>query len=204
MPDFDLSHAALIIVDFQNDFCPGGSLAVPQGDQIYPVVQELVDFFANHDRPIVFTRDYHPVNHISFVKRGGPWPAHCVQGTSGFEFFPQLRIPKTAAHFFKGYLENVDAYSGFEGRLAAEGTITELTLESWLLSHDIQQVYIAGLAADYCVKATALDATLAGFGTTVITNGIKGVNVLPLDSDKALNAMKKHGVNLMEWPVQHG
>ncbi len=199
-----LSQTALIVVDFQNDFCPGGSLAVPQGDEIYPVVQDLINDFQDHDRPIVLTRDYHPFNHVSFKKRGGPWPDHCVQGTQGAEFFPQLRVPPSAAHFLKGYLEDVDAYSGFEGRLAANGSITEVTLASWLGSHDVKRLYITGLATDYCVKATAMDATSAGFDTTVITNGIKGVNVSPHDSDQALHEMQERGVHLMEWPISHG
>ncbi|MCL4495925.1 MAG: nicotinamidase [Firmicutes bacterium] len=202
--NLDLSFTALIVVDFQNDFCPGGTLAVSEGDQIYPVVQDLVNEFEDRHRPIVFTRDYHPSNHISFVNRGGPWPPHCVQGTYGFEFFPKLRIPDNAAHFFKGYLKDADAYSGFEGCLATNGTITGITLESWLHSQNVHQVYITGLATDYCVKATAIDATRAGFDTIVITNGVKGVNVSPHDSERALNDMKQAGACLLEWPARHG
>ncbi|SMC02138.1 nicotinamidase/pyrazinamidase [Sulfobacillus thermosulfidooxidans DSM 9293] len=200
----DLSQSALIVVDFQNDFCPGGALAVPEGDLIYPVVQDLIDRFEEAGRPIIFTRDFHPQNHISFVSQGGPWPAHCVQNSLGFEFYPRLRIPQNAVHFYKGYLDNVDAYSGFEGRLVEAGRITETTLESWLKAHNVKTVFIVGLATDYCVRATTLDALHAEFQTIVVSNGIKGVNVQPDDSDKAIHDMQGEGAVFLEWPVKNG
>ncbi len=204
MTHVDLSDSALIVVDFQNDFCPGGALAVPHGDHIYPVVQNLIDRFHNAGCLTVFTRDYHPPHHISFVSQGGPWPPHCVQGTPGFEFFPQLKIPPDASHFFKGFQEHVDAYSGFEGHLVADGHITQLSLAPWLRQHDIQTVYIAGLATDYCVRATTLDAIQANFETIVVINAIKGVNVHPRDSENALDEMKTQGAHFIEWAEDDG
>lgn len=191
-------QSALIIVDLQNDFCPGGSLAVPDADAIVPVVRILLDTFLQHRRPIAFTRDHHPANHISFVSRGGPWPPHCVPGTPGFDFHPKVPVPAEAAHFFKGWDPDRDAYSGFEGTLVGPGgELTGLGLADWLRQNQVTTVYVAGLATDYCVRATVLDALAAGFSTFVVTDAVRGVNLSPGDSDRALADMAEKGARLV-------
>lgn len=192
--------AALIVVDFQNDFCPGGTLAVPQGDEILPVIQGLIDQFTQSGRPVAMTQDFHPPHHVSFREQGGPWPPHCVQGTAGCALHPDLKVPMTAAHFYKGFSERTDAYSGFEGRLVNQQQgITDTDLESWLRGQGADTVYIAGLATDYCVRATALDALARSFDTRVISNAVRGVNVSGGDSDRALTELKKAGARVEPW-----
>jgi len=185
---------ALIIVDLQNDFCPGGSLAVPRGDDIIPAVNDWIARIEAAGQRIVFTRDAHPANHISFQARGGPWPPHCVPGTPGFEFHPALYIPSDAVIFHKGFDPDQDAYSGFEGVLVdSAGHYTDLGLAEWLRQHDVTTVYVAGLATDYCVRATVLDALREGFSTRVIRAAIRGVDVTAGDSDRAIREMQEKG-----------
>jgi nicotinamidase/pyrazinamidase len=188
---------ALIVVDVQNDFCPGGSLAVPEGDRVIAVIQPWIDQFAQNEQPVVFTQDAHPPNHISFKDRGGPWPPHCVVGTHGFRLHPALRVPESAQFFHKGYLPDRDAYSGFEGVwVRPDGSRSETRLADWLRAQGVNTVYIAGLATDYCVRATALNALAAGFDTYVIRDGVRGVDVAPGDSDRALQEMVDKGAKL--------
>jgi nicotinamidase/pyrazinamidase len=174
---------ALIVVDVQRDFCPGGALAVADGEKIIPKVNELVRAFESAGLPIFFTRDWHPRDHVSFKVRGGPWSPHCVQGTPGAGFHPSLEIPADAVVVDKGTLQGEDAYSGFQG--------TDLARK--LHGLDVKQIYVAGLATDYCVKNTVLDGTAQGFETYVITDCVKGVNLKPTDSATALKAMDSHG-----------
>ncbi|AEJ39671.1 Nicotinamidase [Sulfobacillus acidophilus TPY] len=189
---------ALIIVDLQNDFCPGGSLAVPQGDAIIPTVNAWIARMQNAGQPIVLTRDAHPANHISFQARGGPWPPHCVPGTPGFAFHPNLHIPADAAIFDKGFHPDRDAYSGFEGVLVdASGQHSSIGLAQWLRQHDVTTIYVAGLATDYCVRATVLDALREGFATYVIQQGIRGVDITPGDSARALTEMQEKGARML-------
>jgi len=174
---------ALIVVDIQRDFCPGGALPVTGGDKIIPAVNQLIRAFGNAGLPIFFTRDWHPRNHVSFRSSGGPWPPHCVQNTPGASFHPSLAVPADAEVVDKGTLQGEDAYSGFQG--------TDLAHEL----HDlhVKEIYVAGLATDYCVKNTVLDGEAKGFETYVIADCVKGVNLKRTDSANALRTMLSRG-----------
>ncbi|MCS7234572.1 MAG: nicotinamidase [Armatimonadetes bacterium] len=160
-----MQRAALIVVDVQNDFCPGGALAVPEGDRIVPLVNSLAQAFARAGRPVVATQDWHPPDHVSFRDRGGPWPPHCVQGTSGADLHPQLRREPITHIVRKAYRPDQEAYSGFQGTGLAE----------LLRGLGVEEVYVCGLATDYCVHATALDAARAGFRTVVVEDATRPV-----------------------------
>lgn len=182
---------ALIIVDVQIDFCPGGALPVPEGDKIVPVLNEYIRKFEAAGALIVATRDWHPPNHISFRDRGGPWPPHCIQGTRGAEFHPDLRLPKRALVISKAMEPDREAYSGFEG--------TNLTEE--LRRVGVRRVFVGGLATEYCVKATVLDAIKYGFETFLLEDAIRGVEATPGDIERAIGEMLKRGakkINLEE------
>jgi len=174
---------ALIVVDIQRDFCPGGALPVTDGDKIIPAVNELVRAFEKASLPVFFTRDWHPKNHTSFKAYGGPWPPHCVRNTPGASFHPSLAVPKGADVIDKGILQADDAYSGFEG--------TDLAHR--LHSLHVKQIYVAGLATDYCVKNTVVDGAVKGFETYVVSDCVKGVNLKPTDSATALKVMLSRG-----------
>lgn len=186
-----MGREALIIVDVQNDFCPGGALAVDEGDHVIPVIRHWAEAFASQAKDIVTTQDAHPPHHISFRESGGPWPSHCVKGTWGFGLHADLILPEHFT-FFKGYLPDVDAYSGFEGTLAG----SSLSLHDFLRQRDVDVVYVAGLATDYCVRATVLDALKLGFATTVLVDAIRGVNVHQEDSQRALDEMRSLGAHV--------
>ena len=174
---------ALVVVDVQNDFCPGGALAVDQGDSIIPRINNVIQSFEGRGLPIFFTRDWHPTDHVSFRNRGGPWPQHCVMGTPGAEFHPALKKPEGSMVVSKGSLPNSEAYSGFQG--------TDLATRMRKLG--VREVVIGGLATDYCVKETALDAIEAGFEASILEDCIMGVEVHKGDSIRALQAMVKAG-----------
>jgi nicotinamidase/pyrazinamidase len=175
---------ALLVVDVQNDFCPGGALAVTDGDLVVPVVNGL----APHFRRIFYTQDWHPANHISFKNQGGIWPPHCVADTLGAQLHPYLRLPDAVA-IKKGTEPDKEAYSGFQ----------ETDLAERLRKANIKRVMIAGLATDYCVKATALDALKAGFDVVVVADAVRGVDVSLGDSEKALDDMKKAGAEISRF-----
>jgi nicotinamidase/pyrazinamidase len=172
---------ALVIIDFQNDFAPGGALGVPGGDAIADRVNEL----AADPRfdLVVATRDWHPPDHGSFTERGGIWPVHCVQGTDGAELFPGLDQARVDVVIDKGQDPGTEGYSGFEAT----------DLESVLRERGIDRITVAGLATDYCVRATALDALRAGFGVTVDTAGSRGIEARPGDVDRALAEVRAAG-----------
>jgi nicotinamidase/pyrazinamidase len=197
---------ALILVDIQNDFIPGGALPVPEGDQIVPIVNRLLPTF----ELVVATKDWHPANHGSFAashagKKPGDvielnglsqilWPVHCVQGTPGAEFvtgFDTLRIRQV---FRKGTDPGIDSYSGFfdNGHRKATG------LGDYLKARKVEEVFIAGLAADYCVKFTALDAIGLGFKTHLIEDACRGVNLQPDDVAKAISELEHAGVVVVQ------
>jgi nicotinamidase/pyrazinamidase len=178
-----MKKIALIVVDIQNDFCPGGSLAVPGGDQLIPPINCMIQRFLKVNMPIFFTRDWHPAEHISFVDQGGPWPIHCVQNSPGAEFHPGLQLPESAIIIDKGYLINDDSYSGFQGT----------DLANRLDGMDVDYLYVCGLATDYCVKETVLDALKCGFQVKVVKDAIRGVNIKVNDSKKALKEMYDSG-----------
>ncbi len=178
---------ALILVDIQNDFCPGGSLAVPEGDQVVPVANRLMPYFP----VVVTTQDWHPPNHCSFQAQGGPWPPHCVQNTRGAELHPELDRTYITDQVRKGFLAEKDAYSGFEG-VDAHGR----SLDALLRTKGVHEVYVVGLATDYCVRATVLDALHLGFKTHAVVDGMRAVNVQPGDDRKALAEMEAAGAVL--------
>lgn len=182
-----IEKAALIIVDVQNDFCPGGSLAVAEGDRVVPVINQL----APHFPVVVASQDWHPANHCSFRDQGGPWPPHCVQGSAGAELHPGLDRRHITAYVKKGTLPHKDAYSAFEGTDEAGRTLAQL-----LRKHGIKEIYVTGLATDYCVRATVLDGIKEGFEVRVITDATRGVNVNPGDAERALEEMRVAGARL--------
>ena len=198
-------NSALLIVDVQNDFLPGGALAVADGDQVIPVINDLQQKFDF----IVATQDFHPENHGSFAashpgKKPGEritlnglsqilWPVHCVQGSFGSEFHAGLDKDKWKETVQKGKNPDVDSYSGFYDNARLEDT----GLGFFLKSHDIQQVFVTGLALDYCVKFTALDAVSLGFDTYLIQDASRAVNLSPEDGNEALEEMKKAGVKII-------
>ena len=186
-----MEDAGLVVVDVQNDFCPGGSLAVPEGHRVVPAINEWVAAFRARGRPVVYTRDWHPVHHVSFVERGGPWPPHCVQGTPGAAFHPALRVD--GPQFLKGTDPDRDAYSGFQGIDPESG----LPLAAALRRAGVRTLLVVGLATDYCVKATALDGVDAGFSVAVDENAVRAVNVAPDDGAEALSEMVKAGVRII-------
>jgi nicotinamidase/pyrazinamidase len=182
------NDAALILVDIQNDFCPGGALAVTEGDQVVAVVNRLMPRFPL----VVSTLDWHPANHVSFREQGGPWPPHCVQNTFGAELHPALHTEHINHTFRKASTPDSDAYSEFEG-VDDERRL----LDAYLKSRGVRRVYVAGLATDYCVRATTLDALRLGYETFVVTDGVRAVNVEPDDGDKALAEMREQGAHLV-------
>ena len=175
---------ALLIIDYQNDFNPGGALAVPGGDRTAERINELAA--SGRFDLVVATRDWHPEHHSSFEERGGPWPVHCVQNTAGAEFHPALDTSRIDVEILKGQVDGSDGYSGFE----------DTDLASVLRSHDIDSVTIVGLATDYCVKNTALDALREGLEVTVDRDAVRGVDVEPGDSERALDEMRAAGATL--------
>ncbi|RMD45649.1 MAG: bifunctional nicotinamidase/pyrazinamidase [Aquificota bacterium] len=184
------SFDALIVVDVQNDFMPGGALPVPEGDKVVEPLNRYIELFEKYGNPVFFTRDWHPENHISFKGFGGIWPVHCVQDTEGAKFHPDLKIPLDNKFIIsKGTSRDFDAYSGFQGTV----------LDSLLKERGIKRVFIGGVATDYCVKNTALGALNLGYQTFVLTDAIKGVDVNPGDSEKALNEILSKGGVLIEF-----
>lgn len=182
------AKAALVIVDVQNDFLPGGSLAVPQGDEVIPVLNRYISLFRQRELPIYFTRDWHPRETRHFQSGGGVWPPHCVQGTVGAEFHPELRIPSDAVIISKGMDPEEDSYSAFQGK-----TVEGVDFLDELRRRGIGHLYVGGLATDYCVRFTVLDARRAGLDVTVLEDGIRGVDLQPGDSQRALEEMKGAG-----------
>jgi nicotinamidase/pyrazinamidase len=175
---------ALIVVDVQNDFCPGGALAVPDGDAVVDAINRL----ASDAAFVVATRDWHPPDHGSFASQGGPWPAHCVAGTRGAELHAGIDQGLISAVVDKGQAVDREGYSGFEG--------TEL--EELLRSREVDAVDVAGLALDYCVKATALDARRAGLAVTVHRGATRPVEVQPGDGERAVAELRAAGVEVVD------
>ncbi|MBI2104107.1 MAG: isochorismatase family protein, partial [Candidatus Omnitrophica bacterium] len=156
---------ALMVVDVQNDFLPGGSLAVPEGDAVVPVLNRYLEAFKERGLPVVASRDWHPPGHCSFKDQGGPWPAHCMMGTPGAAFAPALALPPTALIISKGSDPERDAYSGFQG--------TDLHERLRLLG--AQRLFVGGLATDYCVRETVQDALARGYAVILLQDAIRAV-----------------------------
>jgi len=195
---------ALLIVDLQNDFCPGGTLPVPQGDLVVPVVNRLLPWFDL----VVATQDWHPANHVSFAANHAGrhvgdtiesdgltqvlWPVHCVQGTRGAELHPALDRSRIAHLVQKGADPRIDSYSGFFDN----GRRNATDLDAYLRRHGVREVVLCGLALDYCVRATALDALELGFATHVVAEACRGVDRRLGDSQRALNDLRDRGAVL--------
>lgn len=184
---------ALLIVDMQNDFCPGGALAVKGGNEIVPVINNYIKYFSAGRHLVVFTRDWHTPDHCSFKQQGGIWPAHCVAGTAGAAFHPELYIPDEALIISKAASAEKDAYSGFEGT-SPDGE----TLDEVLKKKDVKELTVCGLATDYCVKSTVLDALKNGYTVKLLIDGVSAVEVKPGDGDEALAEMKKAGAEIIK------
>ena len=174
---------ALVIVDVQNDFLTTGSLAVPGAEAIIPVLNRYIKTFTSRHLTIVATRDWHPTRHSSFKECGGPWPAHCVQGTEGANFYSALNLPSEALVISKGDDPTRDAYSGFQ----------ETDLSKRLKVKRISRLFIGGLATDYCVLHTVKDAREAGFDVYLLEDAVRAVNVKPDDGTKAGKEMVRVG-----------
>ena len=181
------SGDALLVVDVQNDFCPGGALAVADGDAVVPVLNDWIAAARESGARVFASRDWHPVDHLSFAERGGLWPAHCVQDTPGAAFHVDLELPEDAVVVSKADEADHEAYSAFDsGELGDQ-----------LRAAGIRRLWVGGLATDYCVKASVLDATqIAGLEVHVIIDAIRAVDVTPGDGEAALDAMRDAGAIL--------
>jgi len=197
---------ALLLIDIQNDFLPGGALAVPDGDAVIPVANRLISEFDF----VVATQDWHPYSHGSFASRHHGqepgeiitlngldqvlWPDHCIEDTTGAELADELEVEQIEQIIYKGTDPGIDSYSGFfdNGHRKATG------LHDLLQAHEINDLTIVGLATDYCVKFTALDARQLGYNVTVITDGVRGVDLNPGDSERALEEMRAAGVTITD------
>jgi nicotinamidase/pyrazinamidase len=178
---------ALIIVDVQNDFCPGGSLAVAHGEEVVAPLNKLMKEFLDRGEPVFKTRDWHPEKTKHFQIYGGTWPVHCVQNTKGAEFHPDLLDDPRVTIVSKGFDESADGYSGFDGTRLAE-TLRE---------EDVKEVWIGGLATDYCVKETVLDARREGFKVKALADAMRPVNLNPEDGEKAVAEMSAAGAEIV-------
>lgn len=172
---------ALLIVDVQNDFCPGGALPTPQGDIIVPVINELMDKFDL----VIASRDWHPKDSVHFKR----WPVHCVKGSYGAEFLPDLKKENIIQIFEKGTGSKDDGYSAFEA--------TNINLEEYLKAKGVEKIYITGLTAEYCVKSTVLSAIKYGFNTVVIKNAVEGIRENEEDFENAFEEMKNAGATII-------
>ena len=179
---------ALVVVDVQNDFLPGGSLAVPRGDQVIAPLNRWIARFAAAGLPVYATRDWHPVDHCSFAAQGGPWPPHCVAGTPGAEFADALGLPSDATVIGKATRQDADAYSGFAGT----------DLHERLRHAGVKRLFVGGLATDYCVLNTVRDALDLGYGVVLLTAAVRAVDVRPGDGDRALAEMIAAGAVAVE------
>lgn len=173
------ANKALLVVDIQNDFCPSGALGVQEGDQIIPIVNEYVELFLRNQLPVFVSRDWHPRDTSHFKASGGPWPPHCVQNTWGAKFHPDFQVPDQAIVLSKGTNPQLDGYSVFEAHDSTDKSFNELLEEM-----GIRELYIAGIATDYCVRMTSLNAVDYGLTVNVLTDAIKGVD--KEDSQRAI------------------
>ena len=179
---------ALLIIDVQNDFCPGGALGVPLGDKVVPAINKYCKVFAKNKMPVFATCDWHPVRTSHFKDFGGAWPVHCLQNSKGAAFHPSLKLPKETVVLYKGMDPGKDSYSAFQAE-DSRGILFLRLLEM----EKITELYIGGLATDYCVKSSILDALKRGFKVKLLVDAIRGVDMRPGDSEKAVKEMLKHG-----------
>jgi nicotinamidase/pyrazinamidase len=174
---------ALLVIDMQNDFLPGGALGVASGHEVVAPINHLIELFREQGLPIVASRDWHPADHCSFAAQGGPWPPHCVAGTPGAEFAAELALPDEAIIVSKADTAAVDAYSAFAG--------TDLAAQ--LRARGVERVTVCGLATDYCVLNTVTDALEEGFDAIVVPEAMRAVDVTPGDGTRALDRMVARG-----------
>ncbi len=183
------SGDALAIIDMQNDFLPGGSLAVPMGDTIIPVINRYLRLFHDHGLPVFATRDWHPSDHCSFQQQGGQWPAHCIATTSGAAFHPDIEFPINTQIISKATTREKDAYSGF----------TDTQLNALLQTSGIRRLFVAGVATEYCVFNTVKDALQAHYAAYILEDAVRAINLKPDDSLHALREMKRLGATLIQF-----
>ena len=189
-------RTALVVVDLQNDFAdPAGSLSVAGGQAIIPIVNEAVRTARDGGAMVVATQDWHPESTPHFARDGGIWPVHCVGGTWGAELHPAFELPADAPRVRKG-TSGEDGYSGFTMRDPESGEETATELDSLLRAGGVERVVVCGLATDYCVKATALDAVRLGFEVTLMGDAVAAVNLVEGDGDRALAELQEAGVTL--------
>jgi len=182
---------ALLIVDVQNDFCPGGALAVRDGDQVVSVLRGLAARFGALGLPVYASRDWHPADSRHFATHGGAWPAHCVQGTEGARLREDLELPRSAAVVTKGQGVDDQGYTAMVGDVAGRGALVDD-----LRARGVDRLYVGGLATDYCVRYTVLDALQRGFDVTVLTDAVRAVDVTPGDGARAFEEMHAAGATL--------
>jgi nicotinamidase/pyrazinamidase len=180
---------ALIIVDVQHDFLPGGSLAVPRGDEVVPALNRYIAAFIRHALPVIATRDWHPADHCSFQARGGPWPPHCVAGSEGARFASTLDLPRGVTLISKATTADLDAYSGFQG--------TEL--DAHLRRALASRLFVGGLATDYCVLNTVRDARRLSYEVMLLADAIRAVDVSAGDGERAMAEMRGLGALPIEF-----
>ena len=181
---------ALLIIDLQNDFLPGGALALPEGDAVIAPLQAWIDRFVRERLPILATRDSHPADHCSFHEQGGPWPAHCVAGSWGAAVTTALKLPPTALIIDKPCRADIETYDGFSGT----------HLDETLHQHDIRRLWIGGLATDYCVLNTVLAGLRRGYEVFMLTQAVRAVDLQPGDGQRALATMTARGAVLWDDP----
>jgi nicotinamidase/pyrazinamidase len=182
-----MTKRALIVVDVQNDFCPGGTLAVAHGDEVVAPLNELIREFLDRGEPVFESRDWHPEKTKHFAAYGGTWPVHCVQNTKGAEFHPDLITDPLIQVISKG-LGDTDCYSAFD----------ETDLNSRLRELGVEEVWVGGLATDYCVKSTVIDALKNGFRVKALENAMRAVDVNPGDGERALAEMREAGAQIID------
>ena len=174
---------ALIIADIQKDFLPGGTLPVLSGEEVIPVLNDYIRLFKTAKAKIFATRDWHPPNHISFKVFGGLWPPHCIQGTDGASFHPDLKLPENVTIISKAVDPKHESYSGFDGTTLAEE----------LKQNEVSRIFVGGLTTDYCVRYTVLDGLALRFEVILLSDAIRGINLKADDSEKAVSSMLAGG-----------
>lgn len=186
-------HAALLVTDMQVDFCPGGSLAVAEGDAIIPAINHYIELFRQKGLPVYATRDWHPAETSHFSQFGGKWPPHCVQGTPGAGFHPALQLPDDVIIVSKGTDPQRDDYSPFQA-IVADGR----TFADHLKAVGANHLYFCGVATDFCIRWSALDALRAGFKVTVLRDAVKGIDLIAGDSERALEEIRQAGGEIVD------
>ncbi len=188
------STSALLIIDVQNDFCPGGTLPVPEGDRVVPILNRYITLFSERKLPVIASRDWHPAITSHFRDYGGIWPAHCVQGSEGARFHRDLALPDDAIVISKGQDPSQDSYSAFQGT-----TENGVLLPQLLTEQGITKLYVGGLATDYCVKESVLHGLRRSLAVTLLEDAVRGVDLTPGDSAKAIDEMTTAGAERMNF-----